>query len=398
MRMPGGDAMVKLNRSSKPLKGRIIRVVATALIPAWYLVIAQVACLADEESRKQEILSAFEKRMEHARNLHFVCESQTMIHADNHGELGPITGEAPVVRFEYWQLNDSNRQDSQRVNSEGEEYVDAATFDAEKGKGMSYWINGNRSSSGSIDATRAGMMSTNRYRFWLNIRDWGLGQSEYLFNYVLDRRASLEVLQQEGKLIQITTDYAPRWSGGKSGGERRLWLDVEKGFLPVRGEFKWRDNRMGRTESFEVIESKNVAGVWMPTVLREHIIGSGARRPPIHNVVTMRVTEMKQGEVTASDLKIDFPRNTEFVDSRHGVRFVGDENGNPIGSVESLLVPKQKPPPPSTASVIRGKALEIARGNVVPIAMAILLILATFAYFSYRRFTARKLSTRARST
>ena len=93
---------------------------------------------------------------------------------------------------------------------------------------------------------------------------------------------------------------------------------------------------MSRRERFNVVESKAVGGVWMPILLKEHVVVHLPRSKPIHNLVTIQVTAITQGKVSPADLRIEFPQNTNFVDAIRKVRFVGDKNGQPIGPVEPI--------------------------------------------------------------
>ncbi|MDB2686979.1 hypothetical protein N9Y42_07175 [Mariniblastus sp.] len=164
-----------------------IRFFILAICLFWF---AESAAMAQSNSSigNDDVIKAFKKRMEHARNLYYKCVITLEVYEDNNGVRGKLIARAPE-RYEYWQLNDSNRQEAIYKTDDGVDVTYGANFDAELGQGQSRSksIGGERT-MGYIDSKRDPTMSANRYRFWLNVRDWGHGSSEYIFNYVIDRK------------------------------------------------------------------------------------------------------------------------------------------------------------------------------------------------------------------
>lgn len=292
------------------------------------------------------VVETFKTRMEHAKNLYYKCEIKVDVYEDRNGKPGDLIEACPSQKYEYWQLNDSNRQEAVYTSEDGTKVTYGANFDAEQGQGAT------RSSTddgeryfGYINSERDKTMTANRYRFWLNVRDWGLGSSEYIFNYVIDHQDSLEVETGEANSLEVSTDYTMMSMFGS--GKRLLWLDKAKGLMPIRGDFEWKDDEgASRREIFEVLDSKLVETVWMPTEITEHITVGFDDGTSIHNLITIKVTEIEHGGVTSADLDLGFPRNTQFVDAIKGVFYKGDEHGNPIGPVMPVMqqVPLEEPP------------------------------------------------------
>lgn len=303
------------------------------LLPCGLLMCHHIDANATEPVIRDEIVAAFEYRMEFVKNLRFKMELEVEVFEDDHGQPGRLVAKLPVERFEYWQLGDSNRQDVELVNSDGSISQFASNFNALRGQGVTR-SGGTVRPGGYIDSKRDPLMDSNRYRFWLNIRDWGLYESEYIFNYVLDRKDLFQVeTDAESGLLKLTTDYVRSVHTEASSGKRILWLDPNKGYLPVKGLFEWQHSPNGRRiiERFEVNESMLVGDVWMPTSIKEHLLSS------VHNIFTIRITEIEQGSVTPEELEIEFLPNTLFVDAIKGISFVGDEKGNPIGPVKPTV-------------------------------------------------------------
>lgn len=348
------------------------------------------------DSRLDEVIAAFENRMKNARNIRYKVEMATDVHHDNNGQIGKLRSRIPLARYEYWQFDDSNRQDSVLTNSDGSSSIFSANFDAVRGVGMTRSGIASRP-RGYIDSSRDPLMENNRYRFWLNIRDWGKKDSEYIFNYFLDHQETAQFAEDlEDGLLKVTTDYKPLWHSATCEGERILWLDPQKAFLPIRGFFEWKNLKSGlhRVERLEVTESSLVGDLWMPVGIKEHIRTSYSDGSTIHNLHTLRVTDIVLGKVTPVDLEIQFLPETYFADAIKGIGYIGDQKGNPLGPVEKMLSSNAVVAPPDETEVEGEKKIAVVISSptkwqwFVRINVVVVVSLGLI-YFARRFYSAR---------
>jgi hypothetical protein len=297
------------------------------------------------------LLRVFQRRLEHARNIHYDVEEFVKGYENHDGEPGrPVGGKGVRVLFRNWRLGNSYRMDANKYGKPDDVgFFSCVTsgFDADEGVGRSTArINGKQPAVGRIDSQQDTATRDNDYNYWLD-GDYPSWQ-EYLFRYILSRKSEFEIKSPvEGNEVQLTVAYQPAWAK-KPGGERVFLLDPKKGFLPVRGTSRWEEvrkegKRSWRVEKFTVEESRLVGDVWMPIKLKLMI--SASTLPDAISVNEMKVSQIEYGNVTPSDLTVVFTKGMQIVDAVKGVAYIADANGDPAGPVQPLGMPAGLPTP-----------------------------------------------------
>jgi hypothetical protein len=215
----------------------------------------------------------------------------------------------------------------------------------------------------------------------------------YLFPLVLKQRSKWEIVllpeKQQIKLIVPFELEFPFQRGTRQVGQKTLFLDPQKGFLPVLIDAYWEElpkppGTMFQTVRYTVEESEKFGSVWVPTTLQYEILASSSIPDQI-NVYTMQITNVEFGTVIDSDVAIIFPEGTEVVDAIKGITYKTDARGNPIESTMEYLydfdpsggnmpLPENKP----------------ENNNYVLLAVGIVMILvAIYMMFQKRRNASR---------
>ncbi|WP_417376261.1 hypothetical protein [Gimesia maris] len=289
--------------------------------------------------QKKWILKAFARRLEHAKNLYYEVDLTGLIYENRNEQPGKLRTKTPFRRCRHWLLEDSYRIDSDMFRPDEEEANQwvSDSYDA-KQRITRGTITNKTHSFGRIDRVHDTIIRDNHYIYWL--RGEYPDKSEYLFQDMIDRKTSFEIQApvDSGK-VQLTIKYQPYWTN-KLYGSRKMILDPERGFLPIRGESRWREfpgldrKPRYRIERFTVSKSKLVEDVWMPVEIREDTMSSSA--PDIISTQEIKVTRIEHGKVKPTDLVVPFTEDMTIVDAIKGVTYVTDEDGKPVGPVKPL--------------------------------------------------------------
>ncbi len=312
----------------------------------------EFGALSAEEQRKL-LVDAFQRRLQHAENLHYEGELIQKVHENRDGKPGrpvKIPGPYPlglrrVIR--YWQLGDSFRKDIERYKLPSNAEPDSWSFcgvDAQEGLGRT------TSFSKEIKPSLQGQVQYPfkppcrpcrwGYDFWIqSIPNKGKGtgfNEKCLFYQLLKLKDHYQIeAPVAGGKIRLTVPWQfPQEND--SGGRRVFLLDPRKGFLPVRyeGRQNWQltnGQKLWMEERFTVEESRLVGDVWMPIKMTETRSSSPSRDQPDRIAVDKTtVTKIEQGQLTRADIKAPpFPEGMLVQDTVEGVTYTADAQGRP---------------------------------------------------------------------
>jgi hypothetical protein len=312
------------------------------------------------EEQRQLLTRVFERRLEHSKNLYYEMEQRFTTHENSDGQPGKLLERSTVNRLQYrhWRLGGSFRMDYDALENPNAREVSthySCGVNAEEGVGRNTTVckDGKQPPSGQVqypfDPT-----DNNIYVHWLDgnhsidLLNGSPHREDYLFRDILMHKDAFEIeTPVEGGMVQLTIPYQPGWAE-KPGGKRVFLLDPQKGFLPVRGDSRWReaprngDQVQWRVERFVVEDSRLVGDVWMPFKLTEQTLASPV--PEMIAVVAIKVSRMECGTVKRADLAVRFTEGMKVVDVIEGVSYVADAQGNPAGPVKFEPNWKQQPP------------------------------------------------------
>jgi len=279
-----------------------------------------------EVDQKSLLASAFEHRLQHAKNIHY--EALMLLNVSEYDaeaeKPGKVLARLNGSRLSHWVLGDSFRLDTARGGAEVANPVQfvAVGFDAESGVVRSTVHFSDRDRSfGRIGVEKDRINNFNRYSYWLNGEH--IPQGDFIIRDLLDSRAQYRIeVPVESDRVHVTIPWTPYGSSGS----RTFLLDPEKGFLPVHGKGCWELDRSNgkkswRTEEFFVVESQLVDDVWMPTRLKE-VIRASTLDAAKANVYNITVSEIEAGTVTPEDVEVPFSIGMEIVDAIEGVAYV----------------------------------------------------------------------------
>jgi hypothetical protein len=105
-----------------------------------------------------------------------------------------------------------------------------------------------------------------------------------------------------------------------------FYLDPEHGNMPVRFSHEYRaGERMVGSETHEVTAKKQVNGVWLPTEIIRRVKGEGGK---VLEELVCTASSFELGNVTDSDLKVEFKAGTKVVDLRDKTAFEVGQDGS----------------------------------------------------------------------
>jgi hypothetical protein len=381
----------------------------TALILPAYAVADSVAfsmsveefCNLSPRDQKAILASAFEYRLQHAKNIYYESQTRLGIYEYSDGHLGKQLIGLQGANYRQWRLGNSYRMEYERGG--GPEVKKPDTFGSSSLDSVTGVVKSSarRAESqrlvGRIDTVQNPILEENRYRYWLdgaNVMHADTQREplgEYVIRYLVDHKEGYTV---EAPIDQDKVRLILPWKPIHSDrplGQREFVLVPRKGFLPVSGKGRWETEPVDgktvwQTEEFTVEASQLVKDVWMPTHLRELTRGSSQRPNRIALWVT-KVTKMEAGMVTPKDLETPFPPGIKVVDATKAVSYVVGENGEPT-RIERLLGARpetaMRAPPSSTEGRswrVREYALPLTGAGLVVIAG----VLAVFRFRGMRR-------------
>ncbi|GEM_PF-2561010 len=326
--------------------------------------------LVDQEKL---LVSVFEHRLEHAKNIYYEIEVRTGNHEYHNDRVGKLLTATGDENYRHWRLGDSYRMDIERRDPNVKpdqfilnQFILTTVFDSANGvvKSILRFSDDDRI-IGRIDVVHDPLTEENRYAYWLDGKHIPMG--DYLIRYIVEQKGKYKI-SFDGDMVRLTIPWAPALCGEPSG-TRTFDLDPQKGFLPMHGKAHWESKApngksLWRTEKFVVEDSQLVGDVFMPTKLRELICGSSGGADTV-SVLETKVTKIEAGTVKPKDLEITFPKGTEVIDVIKGLSYTVGSNGEPT-NVERIVGarPEFTPPKPpqrkrNTVSILIGTGLLI---------------------------------------
>lgn len=303
------------------------------------------------EEQKALLVSVFERRLEHSRNLYYELD-QTFRGIENpDGKAGkpPKRLFANRCQYRHWRVGDSYRMDTKSYrNLEAAEPSSFSSIgvNAVEGLGRNISIpkDGKTPPSGDVQYPFDPAQS-NLYLTWLSFKD---SQDypvprDYLFSDLLDHKDDFKIeAPVAGDKVRLTVPWQPKWNGN-----RVFILDPKKGFLPVRCDSSFdcplEDGRpMWRKERFTVEDSRLVGDVWMPVWLKTELTCSSG--PDMMNANEAKVTRIEHGTATAADIRVPFTEGMVIHDVVEGAIYTADAQGRPGPDLK--LAPNWKHRPP----------------------------------------------------
>ena len=341
----------------------------------------------DDANRRELIASSFESRLEKTRNFRYSCRQTIRTQRLHDGVLGKIVWPGLMNVYHRSRIGESYRlhtvQFGEDLSGKSKLQEVQSGFNSSEGISTVALHRGDGKVFGRIDTKHDTMVVDDRYSYWLTGPE--VTAAEFQFPYLLAHkdRWVLNTADPEG-LITLEVPWMPFHNRDKSFGWRHVWLDPEKGFMPVRGDARWEESPDSwRTEQFTVKEAEAVDGLWMPMHIVEVVDASsgGESRKGIAGVYEMTVEALEFGNVTEMDLEVVFPAGTEVVNAIEGVTYFLGDAGERLKS-QSLFVGNRfviEEAAPASASFPGLLAVNIA------------VVAAGIGWFLIRRVQRRKL-------
>ncbi|WP_145944319.1 hypothetical protein [Fuerstiella marisgermanici] len=298
--------------------------------------------LADQ---RELLAAAFEHRLQKTANLSY--ESSVFVRVQNrtNGKLGKVIWPGGRTDFQRHRLGESYRVDTKQfgedLEAKSKPPLIQSGFNADEGVSRVRVQQPSGKITARIDTKQDIVIVHDRYSYWLTGAD--VPDSEFLFTYLLkDKDDWTLTTENEPSLVKLSVPWKPLHSRNRAIGDKHVWLDPARGYMPVRGEARWEDDNGWRSEEFSVDETQQFDGLWMPTKITE-IIGSssfGDAMPSAVNVIETTAQNIEMGAVTEADVRVVFPEGTEVVDAIEGVAYTIGEGNVRLGG-EPLFVGNQ---------------------------------------------------------
>ena len=304
-----------------------------------------------DEDKRTVLISALEQRERGLENIEAHSTTSVYNVEYSNGKTGEAV-EQPSRhvckhRFKdgaYWAMIDLFRpEDKKRPTMHVETMMDNKLGEsrsiAEQGKLSGVY--------GAIDIKADTTIRNGRFAGWIG---HGFDDGDHLpLQYLINHQDAIrfEGLGQDGRTIKISLEVREDIPGKPIVTESRtLWINPEKGFLPVRMNGRWKSSfRLpGRKPLFgemdtEIIELKQVGGVWFPWHFIEvsHAYQSGKENKQA-TVRETKVDKVELGRVTNEDLEVNFAPGIEVFDKIRNSRYVIGKNGEKlfVGHATSL--------------------------------------------------------------
>jgi len=303
-----------------------------------------------DSDRAVLLLEAFQRRIEHSRNLSYECSLILRNHKWADGKVGDIVWRGLKFRYHHWSLNESYAVETRPFGDpENEEpkTISKTSYDAASGISRSATsLDPNKPKVAAITSQKNQITETNRYSYWLDGTPNGYAQ--FLFRDLVEARDHYSIVVNDAEgLVELTIPWKPR-GFPEVEGTWKYSLNPRQGFLPVRGEGQWRGRGHWREETFQVRDARLVDDVWMPLDLHETVRASSGA-PDTVNVYETRVLSIEHGQVTPQDLEVEFGERAYVADKTRGVKYFTDPAGKPVDSTVKPLFQPAPPPRPSTS-------------------------------------------------
>ncbi|MEQ9586635.1 MAG: hypothetical protein RJS97_01480 [Parvibaculaceae bacterium] len=291
--------------------------------------------------QRELLAAAFEHRLQKTANLSY--ESSVFVRVQNrtNGKLGKVIWPGGRTDFQRHRLGESYRVDTKQfgedLEAKSKPPLIQSGFNADEGVSRVRVQQPSGKITARIDTKQDIVIVHDRYSYWLTGAD--VPDSEFLFTYLLKNKDDWTLTtENEPSLVKLSVPWKPLHSRNRAVGDKHVWLDPARGYMPVRGEARW-ENDGWRSEEFSVDEAQQIDGLWLPTTITE-IIGSssfGKTMPNAVNVIETTTQNIKMGAVTEADVRVVFPKGTEVVDAIEGVAYTIGESDVRLG-VEPLFV------------------------------------------------------------
>lgn len=273
-----------------------------------------------KEDQIAVLRAALEARLKSLGNLHYEALTTITVSQYHNGMVGDPVKKLNGKKIARWIDCDSYRVKVSRgrVDVSTPELVFESAWDSGKkvATSLTHRVETDQW-HGRISAEQDLSAQDDRYAFWLD----GVhnNHGDFITRYLLQRfgEATFTFDRVQG-LIGVTLPWYTPYAE-KPAGEKLVWLDPGKGFMPIAGVSQW-DLTEGtgvefwRHEKFFVRESKCVEDVWMPTHVYEVIGSSSFDDAGLVNTHDTRVLSVSRGTVAPEDLEVRFPEGTKVVD------------------------------------------------------------------------------------
>lgn len=326
------------------------------LLVLFYGILSPVMVFGNEfftltpDQQKQELTNAFTHRLELAKNVSF--------RVDNVLEIRTCADEKPGELLGTRKRNFVHRQLGQSFQVEAEIHpkypINAVQhvfmlWNADEGFFKSF-IEVDPSThltQGHVDTQYDPMLVFNKYYLsWIDGGNLDPAENgvKYIFPYLLEHRDEWEITKSaDGDKIELSMPYL-RDRYIACSGRFSVILDPKKGYFPIQGTlnfdgtFQQSEDTVAtsyRRDFFEVRQSEQVQGIWMPTELYTFL----SVDPDRCNVNIAKVSNIVFGKLQPTDLELKFPEGTEVIDAIKGIYYETDANGEPIeATIEAVRV------------------------------------------------------------
>jgi hypothetical protein len=181
---------------------------------------------------------------------------------------------------------------------------------------------------GAINTKEDNMIGTGRLHYWFDAR-FGKAR-EFPIMFLLEHQNSIrfEGTSDDGQSVVISLLYEST-SGTPFQDLRTVWLDPQRGFMPVRMHRRWEYDVSPRPAFYqiwdvEVTKMRQIDEIWFPVHFTETATSSGSIKDGYAGVYETTVDLIHLGKMTDADLSVEFPEGVQVHDRIKGVRFVAD--------------------------------------------------------------------------
>ena len=304
---------------------------------------------ADISYQRDVLVKAFEERVLHAKNLYYRCTVTLEVRKNEGGKESETIENSKVENvYSHWQLSDNYRMNIEIYRAWSHDPIQLIGVSRNAREGFTKNIFRAKEIEdrifGRIDTKLDPIVEFNLFTFWL--QGGGMDTTDndvphepypYLFPHLL---ANVEkwniVCLPENEMVQLFFKSDSKYYPVENSIEERttLMLAPDKGFMPVKGHYHHSMTFGGvkgwREANFFVEESQPVSNVWMPVSLK--IVSQSVAIPDKFSIKKVKISDMIHGNVTESDIFLEFPEGTEVTDAINGIAYKTDTKGEPIQS------------------------------------------------------------------
>ena len=280
----------------------------------------QVLLSMSQEDQKDVLRQVLEDRQEKLRNVSVTTLTRVYNAKSTHGEIGETVHEVMRQRDEFYKLGPSYRLEF-TLTRPGDPplYTSVSGYDSETGVSKMYIDHRDRTQrTARVGRQQDSVLGLYRYGRMLT-GTVGERKRSYVSELLaLWAKVSAINVDVDGEVrVETTQEFS------KSRVISNYWFDSSQGYLLTRYESKRRWRSKGKEEFgtdgrfrdryLKVLETKMASGLWLPmrfTCVNEiHTLEDG-----VATVYDTEVESISLGDVTKSDLEVDFGRGTQVVD------------------------------------------------------------------------------------